>query len=116
MRATGMLFLSKTRPSVQQAADGTFALQIYAVDRIGAHQVEPWVVLWAGAEAAAWWDAHRAQLVPGAAITVHTTRLRSHIVGRAMPEIHAHAERIELAPPRGHESTPVNHHPQAVSA
>jgi hypothetical protein len=70
MRATGTLFLSRTRPGVQRAADGTFALQLYAVDRIGAHQVEPWVVLWAGEEADAFWAAHRGHLVPGAALSV----------------------------------------------
>lgn len=116
MRATGMLFLSKTRPTSQTATDGTFALQLYAVDRIATHQVEPWVVLWSGAEAQAFWAAHRGQLVPGTAINVQTVRMRSHVVGRAIPEIHAVAECIELAPPRGHESTPVNHPLQAAEA
>jgi hypothetical protein len=113
MRATGTLFLSRTRPGVQRAADGTFALQLYAVDRIGAHQVEPWVVLWAGEEADAFWAAHRGHLVPGAALSVEVQRMRSHVVGRALPEIHAVASEVQLIQP---QRAAHDHHQPAQAA
>lgn len=96
MHAAGRLFLSRTRPIAKPAADGTFGLQLFALDRLGAHQVESWVVLWYGPEAQAFWQQHQAQLVPGAVIHVQTERMRAHQVARCVPEIHAVASRIEL--------------------
>jgi hypothetical protein len=96
MQATGRLFLSRTRPCARPAADGTFGLQLYAVDRLGAHQVESWVVCWYGPEALAFWQRHQAQLVPGAVIHLTAQRMRAHQVRGAVPEIHATAAHIEL--------------------
>lgn len=110
MRATGLLFLSKTRPSSQTATDGTFALQLYAVDRIGTHQVEPWVVLWSGARAEAFWAAHQGDLRPGCAIRVDALRMRAHTQHRAVPEIHAVAASVELVSTP--ESRAQQHHQQ----
>jgi len=96
MQAQGLLFLSRTAPQAQRAADGCFCLQLYAVDRIGPHQVESWVVIWRGPEAERFWAAQRHSLTPGAALRVSTERLRAHVVGRAMPEIHATASAVEV--------------------
>jgi hypothetical protein len=96
MQASGTVYLSKTRPSVQTAGDGTFALQLYALDRIATHQVEPWVLLWSGPEAQAFWSANRHALVPGAGLRVSVERMRTHVVGRAMPEIHAVVSDMQL--------------------
>jgi len=122
MHAQGTLYLSRTRPSVQTAADGTFALILHALDRIAPHQVEPWVVLWCGPDARAWWQQHSAQLVPGAAIGVQVQRMRSHVVGRALPEIHAVAQGVVLLPSRctgdsAHSHTQAHHtHPAQAHA
>lgn len=99
MNATGRLFLSRTRPTARTAADGTFGLQIYAVDRIGIHQTESWVVCWYGPEASAFWQHHQAQLAPGAAVHVETHHIRAHQMRGRVPEIHATATRIKLAQP-----------------
>ena len=56
MQHTGTLFLSKTRPLAGPVDSGTFQLQLFAVDRIGAHQVEPWRLLWTGPEAQLFWE------------------------------------------------------------
>lgn len=96
MRATGQLFLSRTRPVAKDAADGTFGLQLFAVDRIAEHQVEGWVVMWHGPEAKAFWQQCQTKLVPGTVIHVQTQRMRAHQTGRCVPEIHATASTVEL--------------------
>jgi hypothetical protein len=94
--ASGTLYLGRTRPATQRAADGTFALQLFAYDRLNPAQAEPWVVLWSGEAARAFWADHAAALIPGAAIRVQAARLRAHVVGRTMPEIHAVAGGVEV--------------------
>lgn len=96
MQAQGLLFLSRTPPQAQHAADGSFCLQLYAFDRINQHQRESWVVIWRGHPAQAFWQQHRPGLKPGAALRVEAQRMRAHVVGRAMPEIHAIANTVEL--------------------
>jgi len=96
MHAQGLLFLSRTAPQAQRAADNSFCLQLYAFDRIGAHQVESWVVIWRGQKAELFWAEHQHSLQPGAALRVEAQRMRAHVVGRAMPEIHAIASAVEL--------------------
>jgi len=113
MQATGTVYLSKTRPSVQNAADGTFALQLFALDRIATHQTEPWVLLWTGPEAWAFWSSHRHNLVPGAGLRVSVERMRSHVVGRALPEIHAVVSDIQLLTP---QHAAHDHHPPAQAS
>ena len=100
MQATGLLFLNKTRPLATTAADGTFQLTLFAIDRIGPHRIEPWAVRWTGPAAQAFWQAHRQQLTPGTPIRVTTSRFRSFVQRGLQPEIHASADLVELAPPR----------------
>lgn len=112
MHATGRLFLSRTRPTARTAADGTFGLQLYAVDRIATHQTESWVVCWYGPEASAFWQQHQAQLVPGAAIHVDTHHFRAHQMRGCVPEIHARAARVRLeANPSGNHTPQPTRHP-----
>lgn len=96
MHATGRLFLNRTRPIAKPAADGSFGLQLFAVDRLGAHQVEAWVVAWYGPDALAFWQDAQPRLVPGAVIHVDADRIRAHQVRGCVPEIHALASRITL--------------------
>lgn len=44
MLATGTLYLTSRPPLATKALDGTFVLTMYAVDRINAMQVEPWLI------------------------------------------------------------------------
>lgn len=88
MQAHGTLFLSKQRPQVGTAADGVFQLQLLAMDRQGTHQVEPWRLTWAGAEAAAFWRNHQGAMTPGAVLQVQAERLRPHNT-RLAAEVHA---------------------------
>jgi hypothetical protein len=113
MQATGRLFLQRTRPCAKRAADGTFGLQLYAVDRIGTHQTEAWVVLWYGPDAEAFWLEHQAALIPGAGIELETQRIRAHQVRGCVPEIHATASRVALLP--GQRINP-SHQPDHATA
>ena len=112
MQATGRLFLSRTRPIAKPSGDGTFGLQLFALDRIGPHQVESWVVLWYGPEAEAFWLEHQARLIPGAGIEVDAQRMRAHQVRSCVPEIHATASRIALLPRAAND----HHHQPAQAA
>lgn len=56
MQHTGMLFLSKARPSAGKDSKGEFTLQFFAVDRIGPYLVEPWRLLWTGPQAQAFFE------------------------------------------------------------
>lgn len=99
MRAAGMLFVANARPAPHTAADGTFTLTLRAMDRIGPHQVEAWLITWSGDSARAFWAANAAQLKPGQPITVQARNIRPWSQGRHLaPEIHAHADSIALAP------------------
>ena len=103
--ASGPLYLSKTEPLATTAADGTFALTILAMDRIAAHQVEPYRISYSGAQAFLFWEAHGTELVPGTPISVRLQHLRTFTNGRnGAPEIHARAEHIDLLP-RAHSLT-----------
>lgn len=101
---TGLLHLPKHgKPRTNVAADGTFQLTLPLRDRQGTHQVWPWLVLWSGPEAQAWWQAHGAHLQPGASVRVQLSHLRPHGTnGRygECPEIHARVESLQLAPAR----------------
>ncbi|MFZ2309624.1 MAG: hypothetical protein WAW73_09415 [Rhodoferax sp.] len=106
MNATGMLFLANARPVTTTAADGTFTLTLRAMDRIGPHQVEPWLITWPGDAARAFWAAHASQMRPGQPITVQARCVRPWSIGRHLaPEIHAQATHIELAPLSGTQNT-----------
>lgn len=96
MRATGTLFLARQRPQVDAAADGTFQLQLLAMDRQGPHQVEPWRLVWTGAEAAAFWRNHQAAMTPGAVLHVEAERLRAHSTPPRAAELHTRVLSMRL--------------------
>ena len=95
MQATGLLYMTKTRPVMKMSTRGVPMLSITAVHRIASHQVEPWKLTWTGAEAMAFMADHSQDLLPGQALRVTTKNMRSHVVG-AMPEIHADVLAIEV--------------------
>lgn len=101
MQHTGLLFLGKTRPQVGAASNGTFQLQLLAFDRIAAHQVEPWRLLWTGPAAQHFYETHGAD-GPGAgtALRVHCSNARAYQGGRAGTEIVAHIVACDIAPKR----------------
>ena len=101
MRHTGMLFLSKARPSAGKDSKGQFTLQFFAVDRIGPYLVEPWRLLWTGPAAQHFYETHGAD-GPGAgtALRVHCSNARAYQGGRAGAEIVAHIVACDIAPKR----------------
>lgn len=100
MRASGVLFLAKTKPLATVASDGTFVLTLLAFDRFSALGVEPWRITWPGPEASAFWEAHgHTVLKPGQPIDVQLERIRTFTNGKwGAAESHAVATRIQLAP------------------
>lgn len=88
MKATGMLFLSRTTPSLSKDGKGEPTLTMLCVDRIANHQVEPWKLVWKGQAAVDFWHAHRAMLLPGTPLAVVADNLRTHHFGR-MTEVTA---------------------------
>ena len=98
MHHTGLLFLSKTRPLAGMASDGAFQLQLFALDRIGPHQVEPWRLLWCGPKAQLF-HAQHGEAGPGAgtALRVQCTPARAPQCGRVGAEIVAHVVTCEIA-------------------
>lgn len=106
--AAGPLYLAKTAPLATTAADGTFNLTLLAMDRIAAHQVEPYRITYTGPWAFLFWEAHGPELTPGTPISVKLQQLRTFTNGRnGAPEIHARAEHIDVLP-RAHSFN----HPQ----
>lgn len=111
MAASGMLFLGKRGATASHLADGTFYLLMFAHDRISALRLEPWLLRWDGADAEAFWAAHRTDLVPGTPLNVTTTRLRTFNTGHGLsPEVHAVVLSCALAPLRHID------HPQYTTA
>lgn len=98
MTAHGLLFLGKTRPLVTTAADGTFAVTLLAVDRLGPHQVEPWRITWSGPDAAQFWQERASAMQPGQPLAVELERIRTFTNGRNAPEFHAAVRALDLAP------------------
>ncbi len=70
MIAGGTLYLSKQNPVASTAADGQFGLTLLAYDRQGYKQVEPWRLIWMGADAHAFYQVHARDLVAGAQLEV----------------------------------------------
>ena len=100
MKAQGMLFLSNTPPLASTSADGTFHLTLLAFDRIGPHQVEPWLITWSGLGAKMVWATSKDELKPGRVLYVETTRHRTFTNGakNGAPEIHATVTRFGFEP------------------
>ena len=100
MRATGTLYLARTAPLATHAQDGTFALTLLAMDRIGAHQVEPWRITYTGLGALLFWSTYQADLIAGQPIEVELDHVRTFSNGArgGAPETHARVQRIALVP------------------
>lgn len=93
--AQGLFFLQKMKPAASRSATGEFQLRLFALDRIGSMQVEPWELLVPGTLGEDFWARHQAALVPGAAIRASVDRIRSHSHPRGSV-IHAVALAIEF--------------------
>lgn len=96
MRASGILFLNKARPTVGVTPRGDFLLTITALHRISHHQAELWRVFYSGHRAKDLWDTCQAVLVPGQPIQVEAQQIRVHVNGT--PLIEAIAQSIAIAP------------------
>lgn len=101
MQHTGLLFLGKTRPQAGMASNGAFQLQMFVLDRIGPHQVEPWRLIWNGPDAQKFYFMH-GDAGPGAgtALQVQCSNARAHQSGRVGTEIVAHVVTCQIAPQR----------------
>lgn len=98
MIAGGTLYLSKQTPVASTAADGQFGLTLLAYDRQGYKQVEPWRLIWMGADAHAFYQVHARDLVAGAPLEVSVAKVRliSGAGRSAGPEIHAQVKSLYL--------------------
>lgn len=91
---------TKARAQAGNAANGDFQLCIPVHHRMGPQQVEPYLLIWRGPDARAFWQRHGADgLVSGTPLLVQAHHLRAHLGGRA-PEIVAHVFSCEIAPAR----------------
>lgn len=112
MKHVGTLFLGRARPVTDTNADGDFRLSLVLIDNLGGGRVEGYRVHWAGPDARAFWDAHRAELVAGAVVDAELSHLRQHM-GTArppMPELHARVVRLRLLP-KAAPAPAANHFP-----
>lgn len=99
MRATGILFMSKTPPTAAVAADGVFNLTLLAYDRLGPQKVEPWRLIYSGERAREFWDFCEQRIQPGQPLHIDAERIRIvTLPAPKVPEFQAHATRIQLAP------------------
>lgn len=102
MNHTGTVFLSRTAPHTHRTADGVFLLEMLLYDRISQRHIEPWRVTWAGPGAQRFWDEHKAQLIPGAALVVELDSAKVHTLNcrPSRSEVHANVICAALVPPR----------------
>lgn len=109
MHHTGTLYMSKQRPTVDTERDGAFRLELVLVDNMGRNphtqreEKEAYRVRWTGADAQAFWAAHRNALPAGTPLHVELDRLRAHPGPNAfppVPELRARAKKIEILPRR----------------
>lgn len=96
MRANGILFLNKARPTVGTTPKGDFLLTLTALHRISANQAELWRVFYSGQRAQDLWDTCKEVLLPGQPIQVDAQQIRVHANGT--PLIEAIAQSIAIAP------------------
>ena len=109
LHTTGTVYMSKTRPVVNDRRGADFALELVLVDNMGRNphtgrdEKEAWRVRWSGADAQAFWAAHQADLTAGTPLRVELQRLRAH-PGPAtfppIPELRAHVVSMQIAPKR----------------
>lgn len=78
LKHTGTLFLSRAqRPQATQARDGTFCLTLLAIDR-NANLPQPYLLIWTGPHARAFWRMHADEMTEGAELQVELTNLILH--------------------------------------
>lgn len=91
---------TKARAQAGQAGNGDFQLCIPVHFRLGPQAVEPWLLIWRGPDALAFWQRHGAAgLVSGTPLLVQAHHLRAHATGRSA-EITAYVFSCEIAPAR----------------
>lgn len=114
MRATGTLFMSKTRPEVSRGEQNQFQLVLLLMDNQGAKRIEAYRVRWVGPEAEAFWNAQRNNLVPGAIVEVELTHLRAFTGATypPLPELRGRVVRAAVIPKRDQH----HHQPAAAAA
>ncbi len=95
MKAAGMLFLSRTAPTLTKDNRGEWTVTLLCVDRIANHQTEPWKLIWKGQQAADWFSAHLAKLQPGAVLCTVADNIPTHTMGR-MTEVTARVSALWL--------------------
>lgn len=102
MRHLGTMYLAKAKPVADKAADGTFQLTLALVDNLGDGRKEGYRVRWKGPAAQAFWDTHRAELLPGAICRVELSHLSQHMGATYpyAPELHARVVSLEICPKR----------------
>lgn len=100
LQHTGICHLSKGRPLITTAADGTWSVSLRVFDRQGPMRVEPWLITFTGAEAHAWWDREGHTLEPGDTVRVELQRARVHSVSLdrhgIASELHAQVVRLDI--------------------
>ena len=101
MKATGMLFMSRTPARLTRDSRGTPQLMLRLVHRIAQHQNEPWTLTWSGQAAADFFAQHGDKLTAGQPLQVTASNLRCHAVG-PMTEVQGVMESCALAP-RAHK-------------
>lgn len=97
MQVSGLLFMSRAKPTLTRTPDGAALLCILAVHRISQRQTEPWRLTWLGTDAEAFFTRQRDALQPGCPLRVQAHQLRAHAVA-GFAEIHAACSRIEVLP------------------
>lgn len=82
LQATGTVFLTKQRPQTGVSDDGTYTVSLRVIDRVGVHERTPWILLFSGDAARAWWalEGHMAEAGDGLEVTLE--RIRLHEVAR----------------------------------
>lgn len=87
MQHTGYVYLGKTLPKVERTDSGQFRLVLVVLDNMEhTRGKERYHLRWTGPEAAAFWQAHQADLVPGAILDVQLTDVRVH-TGTSWPPL-----------------------------
>ncbi len=97
MKATGMLFMSRSTPQLGRDSNGEPQLLLRTVHRAGKHHTEAWTLFWRGQAAADFHARHVAELTAGQPLNVTATGLRTHQVGHLV-EIQGQIESCSLVP------------------
>jgi hypothetical protein len=95
MKAAGMLFLARAKPSWLPSANGERVLMLRAVDRLDCRSAEPWSIFWSGPEADAFMAERGDMLNAGRAIWVELERIRPHRCG-SFTELHGRVISLDL--------------------